>query len=193
MFKMLYKEWLSDQATDRMMPRNRAFCLLTGCVQNSQRKGHIFEMWTPWAAPERDSDTDQQQCHWNPGSYTGGSMVSTWWALACLCHVLEGEREFYAGWWMPLFSPLVFFSVTTEWDMFGEAKAHSIYMSFSVLLTFQGLCWHLSLEGQSKSSHIQLLPWKAGKVIPQGSGICQRHLGNYEGQLFSLFFIDFNL
>lgn len=30
MFKVLYKEWLSDQATDRMMPRNGVFCLFAG-------------------------------------------------------------------------------------------------------------------------------------------------------------------
>lgn len=91
----LYKEWLIRPLTEWC--QGRVFCLLTGHVQNSQRKRCILKSWTPWVAPELDSHSDQQQCHWNPGSCTRGGRVSTWWALACLCHVLEGEGVLCLG------------------------------------------------------------------------------------------------
>lgn len=43
MFKVLYKEWLSDEATDRMMPRNSLLFICKG-VQKSWWETSILEM-----------------------------------------------------------------------------------------------------------------------------------------------------
>ena len=44
MFKVVCKEWLSDQATDRMMLRNGVFHLFAGGLQNSQWEASVLEM-----------------------------------------------------------------------------------------------------------------------------------------------------
>jgi len=155
-------------------------------------------MWAPRAAPELDSglgdhSVDQQEHCRNAGSYAGGSAVSVPQALASLRCVLGGEgawRRVKDG----VVCSLVFLqhfplNGTFAWR---SRSALLIRASFAVLLTFHGLCWHRSLEGWSRSNRLQPLPWKAGKVTLQGSGICQRYSGNSEGQLSSLFIITFN-
>lgn len=43
-FKVLYKEWLAAQTTDRMMPRNGVCYLLAEWVQNMQWETNVLEM-----------------------------------------------------------------------------------------------------------------------------------------------------
>lgn len=141
----------------------RVFHLFAGGVQNRQREGSILGMWAPWAAPGLDTDfgdhsIDQQQCHWNPGRYAGGSTVSVQRALTHPYRVLAGEGGLC---WMKdgIVCSLGFLqhfplNGTFTWRSWSSLFFHA---SFSVLLTFQGLCWHLSLEGWSKSNRLQLL------------------------------------
>lgn len=174
MFKILYKEWLSDQTTDSML-KNGIFYLFIVGIQNSQQETGAFRcqplvaLGSAWALLI--------------GSAASGALC----VLPCLSCVLQ-QAGGYAGWGkyrlLPYFSPGGMFG----WTCRSSLVIHALFL---IVFAFQCLHWHLSLVGWNEDNHLQFLQWQEGKVTPRGNEICQRNLGNSEGRLCSLPIITF--